>query len=138
MPAALHTQGAVLLQDGRVLVAGGNSAAGPVSTAEIWSPSTNTWTATGSMATPRSFYALNLLGDGRVLAAGGLVNALLATTNTAEIYDPSTGSWSVAANLNTPRYNGVSATLAAGPIVIGGANGGGSALATSESLRPRS
>ena len=73
LPAAVHTQGAVLLNDGRVLIAGGNNASGPVNTAAIWSPSTNAWTATGSMATARAFYALNLLSDGRVLAAGGLV-----------------------------------------------------------------
>jgi hypothetical protein len=132
MPAAVHTQGAVLLNDGRVLIAGGNNASGPVNTAAIWTPSTNAWTATASMATTRAFFALNLLNDGRVLAAGGLVNVLLAATNTAEIYDPSTGSWSAAAHLNTARYSGVSATLAAGPIVVGGVNGG-SSLASSES-----
>jgi hypothetical protein len=132
MPAALHTQGAALLNDGRVLIAGGNNAAGPVKTAAIWSPSTNSWTATGSMATARSFYALQMLGDGRVLAAGGLVTVPSTTTKTAEIYNPSMGTWTAAANLNTARYSGVSATLAAGPIVVGGVNGG-AALATSES-----
>lgn len=132
MPAAVHTQGAVLLNGGRVLIAGGNDASGPVNTAAIWNPSTNAWSATGSMGTARSFYALNMLSDGRVLAAGGLVNVLLTTTKTAEIYDPSTGTWSAAASLNTARYSGVSATLGAGPIVVGGVNGG-SPLATSES-----
>ena len=132
LPAAVHTQGAVLLSDGRVLIAGGNNAAGPVSTAAIWNPTTNAWTATGSMSTARAFYALDLLSDGRVLAAGGLVNVLGGNTNTAEIYSPTAGTWSAAARLNTARYSGVSATLAAGPTVVGGVNGG-SPLASSES-----
>lgn len=132
LPAAVHTQGAVLLNDGRVLIAGGNNASGPVNTAAIWSPSTNAWAATGSMSMARAFYALNLLGDGRVLAAGGLLNVLGGNTNTAEIYSPTAGTWSAAANLNTARYSGVSATLSAGPMVVGGVNGG-SPLATSES-----
>jgi Kelch motif len=84
------------------------------------------------MATARAFSALNLLDDGRVLAAGGLVTLLPLATNTAEIYSPSTGTWAAAASLNSARYSGVSATLAAGPILIGGINGG-SPLATSES-----
>ena len=88
MTSSVHTQGAVLLNDGRVLIAGGNSASGPVNGAAIWTPSTNAWTATGNMATTRAFFALNLLSDGRVLAAGGLVNVLLATTATTEIYTP--------------------------------------------------
>ena len=74
----------------------------------------------GQHGDPRAFYALNLLGDGRVLAAGGLVNVLLAATHTAEVYSPTSGTWSAAANLNTARYSGVSATLASGPMVVGG------------------
>ena len=132
MPYAVHTQGAVQLPDGRVLVAGGNTALGPTNQAALWNATTNTWTATQSMATARAWQAVNLLSDGRVLAAGGLVNLVLATTNTAEIYDPKTGRWSPAASMHVARYSGVSATEAAGPIVIGGVNGGPT-IASSES-----
>ena len=57
---------AVLLQDGRVLRAGGGEAGG------IYSPATGTWTATG----PRVYAlvggsALALLPNGQVLSAGG-------------------------------------------------------------------
>jgi hypothetical protein len=81
---------AVLLQDGRVLRAGGGEAGG------VYSPATGTWTATG----PRVYSlvggaALALLPNGQVLSVGG---ARLANCNpkgcgsepvaSAELYAP--------------------------------------------------
>jgi hypothetical protein len=56
----------VLLQDGRVLLAGGGS------TGDVYAPATGTWTATG----PRVYSqvggsALALLPNGQVLSVGG-------------------------------------------------------------------
>jgi hypothetical protein len=55
-----------LLQDGRVLVAG-------YGTADVFSPATGTWTATGPMVDPGGLYAsaAALLPNGQVLVAGG-------------------------------------------------------------------
>jgi N-acetylneuraminic acid mutarotase len=124
LPYAIHTQGAVQLTNGNVLIAGGNTGVGPTTLAAIWSPTTNAWTLANGMINSRAWFALNLLNDGRVLAAGGLVNSLLATTNAAEIYNPTTGNWTATTNMSVARYSGVSATLPAGPIVVGGVNGG--------------
>src|SRR5262245_14359138 len=60
------------LGDGRVLAAGGGSeccADEVTATAEIFDPSTNQWTPTGSMRTRRGFHTATLLSDGKVLVA---------------------------------------------------------------------
>ncbi len=97
-----YVHAAALLNDGRVLVAGGwyaTSNSDPShNTAEIYDPSTNTWTATGSMTGARADYTLVKLGDGRLLAAGG-VDPAYAVQASSEIYDPATGAWSATSRL---------------------------------------
>jgi hypothetical protein len=59
-PRYLHT--ATLLADGRVLIAGGDMPDGTsgmsktLSSAEIYDPATGTFTATGSLTTPRAYH----------------------------------------------------------------------------------
>ncbi|MBA3832293.1 MAG: hypothetical protein H0X34_10465 [Chthoniobacterales bacterium] len=70
---AYHT--ATLLPSGKVLVAAGFSFNGvgysyPTS-AELYDPAAGSWTATGSLNTPRYLHTLTLLSSGRVLVAGG-------------------------------------------------------------------
>ena len=67
---------ATLLQDGRVLFAGGSpftTGRGLVKwfdSADIWDPSTGIFSATGTMAEPRQGQSATLLPDGRVLLVG--------------------------------------------------------------------
>src|SRR5215831_14859654 len=74
-PRFFHTS--TLLPDGRVLIAGGNSAflfggaSAVESSAELYDPATGTFAATGAMTTPRDGHTATLLPDGRVLLAGG-------------------------------------------------------------------
>src|ERR1035438_8874987 len=63
-----HT--ATLLQNGKVLVAGGTGYS-PTATAELYDPAAGTWTTTGAMSTARAQHTATLLPDGRVLAGGG-------------------------------------------------------------------
>ena len=88
-------QAAALLSDGRVLVAGGGSdySGGKfLASAELYDPKAGTWTATGSMADRRNLLTATLLGDDRVLVAGGFGdNGPLAS---AELYDPKSGTFS--------------------------------------------
>ena len=66
-----HT--ATVLQDGRVLVAGGIGGGGtPVASAEIYDPAANTWTVTGSLLMARSGHtASSKLGREWVIYKGG-------------------------------------------------------------------
>jgi N-acetylneuraminic acid mutarotase len=61
-----HGSAAVLLRDGRVLVAGGGDAG------DVYSPATGAWTATGPRAYPLvGGAALALLPSGQILGVGG-------------------------------------------------------------------
>jgi N-acetylneuraminic acid mutarotase len=94
-PRASHT--AILLANGKVLVAGGFTA-----TAELYDPLTGQWTATGTMSTSRAKQAMVLLPNGKVLVAGG-VNSVTDSAKSAEIYDPATGVWTPTGSMTTGR-----------------------------------
>ena len=125
-----YVHGAVLLADGRVLVAGGwygTSNSDPShETAEIYDPASNSWAATGSMAAGRAEYCLVKLADGRVLATGG-VDPAYKVQASSELYDPSTGAWTATGSLVTPRMWPAVQVLPDGRVLVAG--GGLDALA---------
>ncbi|HSB18708.1 MAG TPA: kelch repeat-containing protein, partial [Anaeromyxobacteraceae bacterium] len=103
-PRWLHSL--VSLSDGRVLAAGGcadyweeppPARCRALDSAEVWDPVTGIWTPTGSMNEPRAAAGAVLLGDGRVLVAGGWDGLPYSTSSTsdytAELYDPNQGLW---------------------------------------------
>src|SRR5438874_643195 len=85
--AARNEHTATLLPSGKVLVAGGFNGS-YLTSAELYDPSTGSWSATGSLGTAREFHTATLLPNGKVLVAGGY-NGSFPTS--AELYDPSTG-----------------------------------------------
>jgi hypothetical protein len=87
-PRLGHT--ATLLPNGKVLVAAGGSALYPsllgtvmLTSAELYDPSTGSWSVTGNLNTLRSWHRATLLTNGKVLVAGGYASS----PNSTELYD---------------------------------------------------
>ena len=116
---AYHT--ATLLQNGQVLVAGGQGTAGTLPIAELYTPGGG-WTAINSfMAAARQFHTATLLPNGQVLLAGG--NGSTFFLPSAELYDPATGTCTATGSLATGRYNHTATLLANGLVLVAGGGG---------------
>jgi len=122
-----HT--ATLLNNGQVLVAGGQGSDTPNARAELYDPATGTWTGTGSMNVGRSSHTATLLNDGsdRVLVAGGT-----GGETSAELYDPATRTWTPTGRMNVGRRDHT-ATLLNGKVLVAGGYDG---LASAELYDP--
>ena len=101
----------VLLEDGRVLAAGGldfsnaDAFARPevVQTVEIYDPASQTWRAAASLKEASSDQWLFLLSDGRVVSLGTVVDDSSDTTAHAEVYDPAADVWTLVSDVE-PYY----------------------------------
>jgi hypothetical protein len=129
-----HT--ATLLQDGRVLVTGGED---PdlvwrprfriLRSAEIYDPATGTFTSAGDMNEHRMNHTATRLADGRVLIAGGLVNSDLVFPidvtrgAAAEIYDPASGTFTALPAMHNARSSHTATLLNDGRVLIVGGDG---------------
>lgn len=114
---------ATLLNDGQVLMTGGDSyqnTSDYLDSTEIYDPATGEFTATGNMTMPRGAHTATRLLDGRVLLTGGLRNYQSQTTNTAEIYDPQTGLFSAVGNMSVRRQWHNAVLLNDGRVLIAG------------------
>jgi hypothetical protein len=112
---------AVLLPSGKVLVAGGSNTAS-LTSAELYDPSTNTWTSAGDMVTPRDTATATLLPNGKVLVAGGDNGG--GAVASAERYDPATNSWSSAGSMGHAHSDHTATLLPNGKVlVVGGGTG---------------
>jgi hypothetical protein len=127
----LHT--ATVLQDGRVLVAGGLGSA-PLASAEIYDPASKAWTTTGSLATARYRHTATLLSSGKVLVAGGFGTA--GALSSAELYDPTTGAWTTTGSLAAAREGHTATLLASGKVLAAGGDDGTTPLASAELFDP--
>jgi hypothetical protein len=105
---------ATLLDDGRVLVAGG------APTAEVFDPATGTFTTAGPTQPPLAHgHTATLLDDGRVLLAGG-------SSAEAQLFDPATGTFTPTGALATDRFWLSAALLPDGRVlVVGGSDSSG-------------
>jgi hypothetical protein len=82
---------ATLLNNGQVLVAGGRLRGNyNLNTAELYNPSTGTFTPTGHLNAGRNAHAATLLPNGEVLIVGGqdIVNSQINCLSSAELYNP--------------------------------------------------
>ncbi len=141
---------ATLLQNGKVLVVGGEQTVKGLSQdialkpCELYDPTAGSWTAAGELSPPRNTYmgpsfTATPLPNGKVLVAGGILPGDLKvyppiypkSIADCVLYDPSTNSWSPAASLHYARA-GHSATLLSddpsnpnyGKVLVAGGNNG--------------
>jgi hypothetical protein len=142
--AAARTAPAVLLGNGRVLVAGGYSCDSSgnctsLSSAEIYDPVAGTFSSAGNMTTDRYEHTMTLLSNGQVLIVGGQTcsSATSCTAlNTAELYNPIAGTFTATGNLNNARFNASAVALASGQVLIAGGFDGTNFPAVAELFSP--
>lgn len=140
-----HT--ATLLTNGKVLVAGGDDGAGDccldttingrqgpdspcfcphsVASAELYNPTTGTWSTTGKMNKPRDFHTATSLPNNKVLVAAGIKCTNIFVSNcvllaSAEVYNVVTGTWSLTGSLHVARDQHTGTRLASTVLVAGG------------------
>ena len=130
MTVARNKPSVVTLQDGRVLIAGGQSkqAYGSLASAEIYDPATGKFTATGSMTMSRGVGVGTLLQDGRVLIFGG--DDDMMGVQYADLYDPSTGTFSKTGPEVIDRVGHTATLLADGRVLIAGGIAGPGGVAS--------
>jgi hypothetical protein len=130
-----HT--ATLLPTGDVLVTGGTSdlaIAAIVTTAELYSPTANTFTLTGNPATPTYAGTATFTGDEVLLNGGNDANGASAS---AQLYSPASGTFSSIGNMNSPRSRHTSTLLQDGRVLVaGGIDAQVQNLATAEIYDP--
>jgi hypothetical protein len=115
---------ATLLDDGTVLVAGGD---GNVTSAERYVPALGRWFPAGSMTVPRWGHSATLLRDGRVLVAGGAMSTgccEMTALSSTEIYNPVSNTWTRGASMGTVRYSHTGTLLGDGRVLVVGGNRG--------------
>ncbi|MFI1016837.1 Kelch repeat-containing protein [Streptomyces sp. NPDC020965] len=124
---------AVLLENGKVLVAGGVAAgsrdpADGLRSVELYDPATDAWSPAAPMARARTGHSAVRFTGGRVIVCGGAVPPA-RTGETAlgpcELYTPATDSWAPTGSLLEPRsdHQTVPVTHTAA-LVVGGATPG--------------
>ncbi len=113
---AQHT--ATLLQDGTVLVAGGQNSGGPLSSVEIYNPATNSWGSAASMPATLWGHTATLLSNGNVLIAGG--DNGLGEQQGSYLYNPTSNSWSATGKLTDARFDHNALLLPNGGVLVSG------------------
>ncbi|WP_437738870.1 kelch repeat-containing protein [Sorangium sp. So ce1335] len=119
---------ATLLQDGRVLVMGGN--AGSV---EVYDPAADAWTSVAPATVRRFSHTATLLQDGRVLVTGGGDDP-----TSAEAYDPAADTWTPVASMSSARAGHTARLLQDGRVLVVGGSRDGMVLTTAELYDPAS
>lgn len=116
-----------LLDDGRVLVAGGRNFAftDSLESAELYDPISETFSMTGSMTDGRWSHTATKLANGKVLVAGGYTDPTTGANAQpvlagAELFDPATGTWTPTGSMTTPRALHVAQLLPNGKVLVAG------------------
>ena len=127
VPRVMHT--ATLLNDGKVLIAGGtdDSVGGgaAVASAELYDPGTGGFTMTGGMHTDRAQHCATLLVQGEVLIAGGWNGHRADAADDppwdplyAELFNPPTRNFAIAASMSTTRIGPYAVRSTIGKVLL--------------------
>ena len=131
-----HT--ATVLNDGTILIAGGiylnGTSKDTLKVALIYDPATATFQVTPSpgMVSPRANHTATLLGDGRVLLAGGTSGSASSSTELAstEIYDPSSQVFCAGPSSQQPRAFHSAVRVSDNMVALIGGRGAGQLLSS--------
>jgi N-acetylneuraminic acid mutarotase len=125
---------ATLLGNGKVLVAGGgrtgSTGTTALASAELYDPASNSWFPAAPMSAARYQHTATLLGNGKVVVAGGISDS--GALSSAELYDSPSNTWSPAASMSTSRSLQTATLLANGKVLVAGGNGTGTRLSSAE------
>ncbi|PYU21534.1 MAG: hypothetical protein DMG30_17325 [Acidobacteria bacterium] len=111
---------ATLLNSGKVLVAGGETPGGETASAEVYDPSSGTFSSVGNMTISRAGARATLLNNGKVLILGGTNSIGLVGLTSAELYDPSTGTFSATGSMAVGRNGHTATLLSNGKVLVAG------------------
>ncbi|WP_437756217.1 kelch repeat-containing protein [Sorangium sp. So ce1389] len=123
---------ATVLQDGRVLVAGGypevdafpytDTNAMSLREVEIYDPATRTWSPAAPLGQRRRGHAAILLPNGHVLVAGGRFTSEQTpgtALDGAETYDPASNTWTTAGRLPLSQPDPSMMLMGGKPVLVG-------------------
>ena len=131
MATARRNHTATLLEDGKVLIAGGYDGT-YLDAPELYDPATGTFSVTGSMGTSRRYPTATLLLNGKVLIAGGYENGTNGLLASADLYTAQSGTFVATGSMLTPRGRQTATLLFNGKALLAGGYDGVNALDTAE------
>ena len=136
--------GAMLFEDGRVLIVGGRSSRvlmtgptpgglTPLKSAEFYDPESHSFHAAMDMDAAHYLPTLTELDRGRILVVGGwlMQGFVVVGMADAEIFEPATNTFASVGRLNTPRLENTATLLPDGEVLVAGGIDGKSNITAS-------
>ncbi len=110
------TTAAVLLPTGKVLAIGASSA-------QLFDPAANRWSAAGAVTSEEFHTATLLPSSGKVLLAGGYDSGAAQQLAAARLYDVATGAWTDTQPMRSARSGHTATLLPSGKVLVTGGTG---------------
>jgi hypothetical protein len=118
-PTYIAGRTASLLTNGKVLLTGGvHEDCGSFAEAELYDPSTGSFTTIGNMTRAREDHTATLLPDGTLLIAGSQLSP--GATASSELFDPATRTFTAIADMTSPRFLHTATLLMDGRVLLAG------------------